>query len=335
VLGPPDPRIERLSALVTEHYVFPDVGRQVVAVLAEQVARGAYAGLDDEAFAAAVTVDLQSPNADLHLRLQHSRDELMEGEGELFDEEVYRSEMELDGFGIARVERLPGNVGLLDLRLLHSARWGGHAAVAAMNLVAHTDVLLIDLRRCRGGDPAMVALLCSYLFDDAVHLNDLYHRADDSTAQFWTLPYVPGSRFGGIKPLYVLTSSTTFSGAEELTYNLQQRGRATVVGEITRGGAHPVQAYRIDAHLRATVPIARAINPVSGTNWEGSGVTPDVEVPADRAFEEAYRVALEHVLALGPAGVRRAVHDEAEEALGPARGAPPEATAPVAAAATT
>ena len=321
--GPPDPRIERLSALVTEHYVFPDVGQQVVAVLAEQVARGAYAGLDDEAFAAAVTVDLQSANADLHLRLQHSRDELVEGEGELFDEEAYRSEMELDGFGIARVERLPGNVGLLDLRLLHSARWGGHAAVAAMNLLAHTDVLLLDLRRCRGGDPAMVALLCSYLFDDDVHLNDLYHRADDSTAQFWTLPYVPGNRFGGTKPLYVLTSSTTFSGAEELTYNLQQRRRATVVGETTRGGAHPVQAYRVDAHLRATVPIARAINPVSGTNWEGTGVTPDVEVPADRAFEEAYRVALEHVLALGAAGVRRAVHDEAEEALGPGAGRAP------------
>ena len=174
----------------------------------------------------------------------------------------------------------------------------------------------------------MVALLCSYLFDDDVHLNDLYHRADDSTAQFWTLPYVPGSRFGGTKPLYVLTSSTTFSGAEELTYNLQQRGRATVVGETTRGGAHPVQAYRVDAHLRATVPIARAINPVSGTNWEGTGVTPDVEVPAESAFQEAYRVALEHVMALGAAGVRRAVHDEAEEALGRVRGEPPGATAP-------
>jgi C-terminal processing protease CtpA/Prc len=198
-----------------------------------------------------------------------------------------------------------------------------------MNLLAHTDALIIDLRRCRGGDPAMVALLCSYLFDDDVHLNDLYHRADDSTAQFWTSPYVPGSRFGGTKPLYVLTSSTTFSGAEELTYNLQQRRRATVIGETTRGGAHPVRAYRVDAHLRATVPIARAINPVSGTNWEGTGVTPDVEVPAEGAFEVAYRGALEHVLALGADGVRRAVHAEAQEAFDRAQVEPGDATAPL------
>jgi C-terminal processing protease CtpA/Prc len=126
---------------------------------------------------------------------------------------------------------------------------------------------------------------------------------------------VPGPRFGGTKPIWVLTSSTTFSGAEELTYNLQQLGRAVVVGERTKGGAHPREGFTVHPHLEASVPVQRARNAVTGTNWEGTGISPNIEVPADSAFTEAYRRALEHVVAQPTAPGRREVIEEARTAL--------------------
>jgi C-terminal processing protease CtpA/Prc len=195
--------------------------------------------------------------------------------------------------GVARVEWLDGNIGLLQLRpVLFPPSIAGGELTAAMQLVARADALILDLRQTVGGEPGAVALLCSYLFDDEpVHLIDMYERDGDRTTQSWTLPYVPGARFGGTKPVYVLTSGTTFSGGEELAYDLQQHGRAVLVGERTRGGAHPRIGRRVHPHLEATIPTGRAIGPVSGANWEGVGVQPDIEVPAGQALERAHELA--------------------------------------------
>lgn len=308
-------QIDAVRALITEKYVFPDVATEITELLARRLADGAYADIEDEEpFAAAVLADLQSVNGDKHLRLRYREVEIPDRE-KFFDEAEYRAECELDGYGIAAVRRLAGNVGLLDLREMHMANVAGPALVAAMNILAHTDVLLIDLRRNGGGDPATVALLCSFLFDEPTHLNDIYSRPEDSTTQFWTLPYVPGPRFGGTKPIYVLTSGETFSGAEELANNLRELKRATLVGEVTRGGANPRGSDRVTAHLELTVPTGRAINPVSGTNWEGVGVKPHLEVPADEAFDVAYKSALQVVAGLGAEGYRRVVEKQAQEAL--------------------
>ena len=189
-----------------------------------------------------------------------------------------------------------------------------------MTLIASAGALLIDLRHCLGGDPDMVAMLCTYLFGrEPVHLIDVINRpAEDGTAevrQSWTMPFAPGRRFGPDKPVFVLTSGTTFSGGEELTYDLQQMGRATVVGERTRGGAHPVERFRIRRHLQATIPVARSRSPVSGGNWEGAGVLPDVAVPAGEALDAAYQRALGHVLSLGEDGAREETSAEARRAL--------------------
>lgn len=196
----------------------------------------------------------------------------------------------------------------------------GEAVAAAMTLIAPTDVLVLDLRRCLGGSPDMVAMVCSYLFGgEPVHLIDVIDRPSaDGTArvrQSWTMPFTPGRRFGPDKPVFVLTSGTTFSGGEELSYDLQQLGRATVVGERTRGGAHPVERFRIRPHLQATIPVARSLSPASGGNWEGTGVLPDVAVPAGEALGTAYRRALAHVLRLGDEGSRSETAAEARRAL--------------------
>src|SRR5262249_22574655 len=129
-----------------------------------------------------------------------------------------------------------------------------------------------------------------------VHLNSLYWRKGDRTEEFWTRKALDGKRYTG-KPVYVLTSARTFSGAEEFAYNLQSRKRATIVGETTGGGAHPGGVRPINDHFAMFVPTGRAINPVTGTNWEGTGVKPDVAVRADEALETAHALAVKTVLA--------------------------------------
>src|SRR5207253_8430372 len=158
--------------------------------------------------------------------------------------------------------------------------------------LADTDALIIDLRDNGGGQPRMVAYIASYLFDKRMHLNDLYERRTNSTQEFWTRD-VPGRKFGGTKPVYLLTSKRTFSGAEEFSYDLQSLGRATIIGETTGGGAHPTQQFRIDDRFVIGVPFARAINPITKTNWEGGRVASDVRVPAADALETARRLITE------------------------------------------
>jgi C-terminal processing protease CtpA/Prc len=165
----------------------------------------------------------------------------------------------------------------------------------------------------------MVALVTTYLFDqEIVHLNSLYSRHDEKTQQYWTLPYVPGSRFGGKKPVYVLTSNRTFSGAEEFTYNLKQLKRATIIGETTGGGANPGDWFSLTPHFAVFIPTGRAINPISQDNWEGGGVAPDIAVPQKEAFDVALLAALKVVSAeLGSAasGPLAQLSNEVQEAL--------------------
>ena len=136
----------------------------------------------------------------------------------------------------------------------------------------------------------MIALISSYLFDHPTHLNDNYDRKEDTTAQYWTMPFVPGVRLSD-KPAFVLTSKNTFSGAEEFSYNLKNLKRAMIIGETTGGGAHPTTGRRIDDHFMIQVPFARAINPISKTNWEGVGVEPDVPTKASEALDVATKLA--------------------------------------------
>jgi C-terminal processing protease CtpA/Prc len=219
----------------------------------------------------------------------------------------------LDNFGIRRVERLDGNVGYLDVRRVPVPANAGPAITAAMELVAGTYALIIDLRRNGGGSPEGVVLWCSYLLEEQpTHLNDIFHADTGETRQFWALPYVPGTRYVD-RPVYVLTSSHTFSGGEDFCYTLQALGRAELIGETTGGGAHPTRGFPISRAVHIGIPFARSINPVTGTNWQGTGVVPDVAVPEAQAYDVAYAKALRHVLAMDD--VPPPVADEAREAL--------------------
>ncbi|MEU2613014.1 S41 family peptidase [Micromonospora sp. NPDC007271] len=304
--------VEQAAKLVTEQYVFPDVAERIAAHLGDRLRAGRYANAaDPAALGALVTEDLQSVNSDLHLRLQHRATTVSEREEEP-DEEFWARQAVVTMGGVARVERLAGNVGLLDIRpALFPPQVAGDAMMAALRLLGGTDALLLDLRGNRGGSPDMVALLCGWFFAEPAHLHTMHDRAGKAR-QSWSAAYLPVPRYAPDKPVHVLTSAETFSGGEELAYDLQQLGRATVIGERSRGGAHPCVGHRIHPHLELTVPVARPSNPLTGTNWERCGVTPDVEVAAGAARDVAYRRALEALLATDP---QRPTADEAREAL--------------------
>ncbi|MET9600809.1 S41 family peptidase [Streptomyces sp. NPDC006459] len=269
---------------------FPRKAVAVDAAIRGRLAAGAYEGLDGPALCAAVTAHLQEVCPDKHLRLlwtdePQSLDPVDEDGGQAAFLALLRAENQ----GIRRVERLEGNIGLIEIGRIASATEGASAIGAAMQLVAHSSALVLDLRGCLGGLPEGAALWCSYFFpDDQVHLNDIYDRTSDTTRQFWTTGHLSGPRYLD-RPVHILTSGITFSGGEDVSYTLQAQGRAVVVGETTRGGAHPTARYPVSEHVLVTVPVARSINTVTGGNWEGTGVLPDVRVPAEQALETALK----------------------------------------------
>lgn len=293
--------IGRVRALVEQHYVFPSVADAVSAVLAEGLAEGRYPA-DPPALAAAITADLQSVNGDKHLRVLH-HDQAQPERAPGDDAEEYAAMAQWAGWtcgGVACAQRLDGNVGYLDLQpVLFPAAITGQVITAAMSLLAGTDALLIDLRRCLGGEPAAAAFIISYLWDhEPAQLTGLRDRGD-RLKQAWTLAYVPGLRFGKAKPAYVLTSAATFSGGEQVSYDLQRLGRAAIVGERTRGGANARQGFIVHPHLEATICVAASADPETGGNWEGTGVAPDIPADAASARDVAYRLALQAVIAAG------------------------------------
>ena len=315
--------VRSLSEKLKACYIFPDIAEEICTRLQKHHADGEYADITDGEFLAfALTMHLQEVNHDEHLWVRWHPEPLPDDDRPLrYNPEWVaerQQEARLGNYGLHKVERLPGNVGYLDIHYFHRPAWGGDTAVAAMNFLANVNALIIDLRKCTGGYPAMVALISSYLFgEESVHLGSIYWREEDVTQQYWTLPYVPGKRFAD-KPVYILTSKTTFSAGEGFAYDMRSRQRATLIGEKTDGGAHPGASYRLHSHFEVFIPVGRAINPISEANWEGSGVTPDVLVPQEQAFKVAYNMALQSVIAgLGeaPSGALKALAEEAQAAL--------------------
>ena len=315
--------VRSLSEKLKACYIFPDIAEEICTRLQKHHADGEYADITDGEFLAfALTMHLQEVNHDEHLWVRWHPEPLPDDDRPLrYNPEWVaerQQEARLGNYGLHKVERLPGNVGYLDIHYFHRPAWGGDTAVAAMNFLANVNALIIDLRKCTGGYPGMVALISSYLFgEESVHLGSIYWREEDVTQQYWTLPYVPGKRFAD-KPVYILTSKTTFSAGEGFAYDMRSRQRATLIGEKTDGGAHPGASYRLHSHFEVFIPVGRAINPISEANWEGSGVTPDVLVPQEQAFKVAYNMALQSVIAgLGeaPSGALKALAEEAQAAL--------------------
>jgi hypothetical protein len=286
--------IGELSKLMNDFYIFPEVAKTTSEHLNSQLAAGHFNQFKILAsFSEALTTEAQSINKDKHLLIRPSRPmEAKENSTEgMFERHMYQMAFDRSNAGgFKAAKKLEGNVGYFDIRSFANL-WAGKAYTDSyMQLVSTSDALIIDLRKNGGGDPAMVQYLCSYFFDKKVHLNSLYYREGDRTQEYWTLDKVDGEKMPDI-PLFVLTSEKTFSGAEEFSYNMQTQKRATLVGETTGGGANPVRFLRINEQIEVYMPIGKAINPITKTNWEGVGVIPEIKTAAKDALTKAHELA--------------------------------------------
>ncbi|MEP0546125.1 MAG: S41 family peptidase [Rhodothermales bacterium] len=286
---------DRIGTLLAERYVFADKGVEAGAYVRERIEAGAYDGVTEpDSFAAVLTRDLQHVTRDKHLRVRHRAPQ--QGPGgppdPLRERLSQRERNRAANLGIQSVEILDGNVGYLDLRFFPPEEDVREAYDAALRLLANVDALIIDERQHGGGSPSGIRYLTSYFFDAPTHLNSLHWREGDTenVEEFWTHTDIGGTPRPDL-PLFVLTSDYTFSGAEEFANNLKELGRATIVGETTGGGANPGGLMPAGQRFGVFVPVGRAVNPISGTNWEGVGVAPDVEVPAEDALDRALELA--------------------------------------------
>ena len=283
-------------ALLDSFYVFPDVAKRMGDSLRARNTRGAYDSYANAiSFSMKLNAEVRELSRDKHMGVNYSVRPIPPRPPTPIapspeDSARMRSQMDAMNCGFVKVEQLEGNVGYVKFNGFFDVDACAATASAAMNFVAGTRALIVDMRENGGGSPAMVAYVSSYLFSSRTHLNDLWERRSGKTEEYWTRDDVPGRRFGGEKPVYVLTSARTFSGAEEFSYNLKSLKRATIIGETTGGGAHPVSGHPIDEHFMMGVPFARAINPITRTNWESVGVEPDIKVPAADALATAQKL---------------------------------------------
>ena len=283
-----------LSQLMNDFYVFPEVAKKTGEHLMVQLNAGHFDEIKtNEAFATALTTSVQTVNKDKHMHIRPERPYVapMNTPERMIEEkldQLNRSRSANLGFNTVKI--LEGNVGYLDLRGFAGLESGKAITDAYMQLMAQTDAVIIDLSKNGGGSPRMVQYLCSYFFDEHLHLNSLYFREGDRTDEFWTLDEVGGTKMPDV-PLFVITSERTFSGAEEFSYNMQTQKRATLVGQTSGGGANPGGTMRINDNLTVFIPGGRAINPITKTNWEGTGVIPAIKTTPEDAFEKTHELA--------------------------------------------
>lgn len=291
-----------LARHLRSDYVFPDVGNTLADALTAKLAHGGYdQAVTAPALSEALTRDLREIGKDAHFRVRFapgyqpppSNDDKP---ADAAHAAMARRMVTQQGFGIGAVQRLPGNIGYLDVRGFGPTPLVADAYAAAMSLLSGTDALIVDMRRNGGGEPQSVTELASHLFaeGDVRHLNDLYSRTDGRTVSYRTNPKVAVHY---TRPVYVLTSRMTFSGGEEFAYDLQTQKRATLVGEVTGGGANPGDNVPLAEGIIAFIPTGRAINPVTKANWEHVGVHPDLVTSASDAMTIAYAASLKDVIA--------------------------------------
>jgi len=295
--------IDRIAVKLEKAYNDEKKGKALAERIRAKHKAGAYAGLTDPlVLADRITADLHGAVNDKHLRVNYSTMAVLQppddpAKLDLIEQEMKAASRKVNG-GFRKAEILPGNVGYVKIdSFLHPSQ-AGEAAEHAMAFVAGADALLFDLRDNGGGRPELVQLVLSYLFRASrpVHLNTVRKRENGSSTEYWTLPHVNGTRMPDV-PVYVLTSSRTFSAAEEFAYDLQALKRGIVVGETTGGGANPTFLEPLGDGFALLLPKEQAVNPHTGTNWEGVGVKPDMPVPASEALGKAYLDALGKLLA--------------------------------------
>lgn len=289
--------VEEICQLLDKHHIKPDVAYKCGKRIKSKLRQGAYDRLDQpEDFAMALTEDLRSVEFDWHLRVE-AGDPSRFAEVRDLDKKDARKKMEhkfrKGNFGFQKIEILHDVIGYLDLRVFVPTAVAEDTAAAAMKFLASADAIIIDLRKNLGGEGSMVDFLCSYFFKKRTLLSTLETR--ESKTKTWTRSKVPGDRMCG-KPLFILTSRHTASAAEAFAYTLKHHGKAKIIGEQTSGGGHTAFSVRVADMFNVVIPNGRTVHPNTGTGFNGVGVEPDMNVPAEKALTKARAEALKTIM---------------------------------------
>jgi hypothetical protein len=290
--------IDGLLQKLNSTYVLPDVAKKMEQSIRARQAKKEYdAVTSGKEFAKVLTDNLREVCKDGHLEVSYFPSGIpYDSEKPPVAEDVqrFREQGRRRNYQFKKVERLDGGIGLLQVDGFYPAEWIAETAEAAMLFLVNSEAIILDLRQ-NGGGASGGTLLCSYFLKEETHLEDFYNRPENKTREIWSYPIAAAARFAD-KDLYILTSRRTFSAPEMLAYDLQALKRATIIGETTGGGAHRTTVYRITDQFSASIPFSRSINPITKTDWEGTGVKPDVAVPANQALLTAHVLALKQAL---------------------------------------
>lgn len=291
--------IDTLIAKLNAHYVFPEQAQQVEGILRKHQREGRYDGITDgKQLAKQLSDDIRGVIHDKHMSVEVGNrpiplDDSMppppqtRAEWEKQVSPAVREKVLASNLGVEKVEHLSPKIGYLQIWTFGPTFLVSDKFAAAMNELADTDGLIIDLRNNGGGMGDSVSLLISYFVDERTRLNHTWERSTGITREYWTQDELDGKRYGGKKPVLILAGPNTKSAAESFVYQMQALKRATVIGERTWGGANASRPYRLSKHFAAFIPSRRSISPITHTNWEGTGVIPDVPAKVDDALAAA------------------------------------------------
>ncbi len=302
--------INRMGDLLEKNYVFPDKATAMKKMLLENLAKGSYYNMTLEGFATAVYKDLQAISPDRHMRVDVFPEKPQINNN---DPQGGRNNNPKKNNPFKKIEFLPGNVAWVVFDNFPNPALCDEYVVSVMNSIAGANAVIFDLRNNGGGSPLLVQLILSYLLEEKTHYNTVYNRMKNTTTEYRT--YKINTEFesesgtgpdnkdrklkgkvnisGLLKaPVYVLTAKRTFSAAEEFAYDIQSIKRGKIVGHATGGGSHQMNGFGIYGRIGMLIPYSRPVNPFTGTDWEGNGVKPDIEVDANDALKTAHTDAL-------------------------------------------
>lgn len=312
--------LDKVIGLVRNDYAVPSVGEQMARAVEAARKKGSYNSITSSmALADRLTDDLRAVSKDLHLKVIYKGNgfpglraqtrpalvpaptvtpapALAPAPGPVA--QVVRPRgagPAKSNFEYHEARWMPGNVGYLKISSFAAPdEMAADVRKAAMAFLRNTDALVIDLRGNNGGGPQ--PSLLGYFFNEAKLIGTEHFREGNRVEEKWTIP-AGQAAYGETKPVYILVDKDTFSAGESFAYNLQGLGRAKLVGEKTKGGARPSTMKAISDNFAMTLAFAYSKHAVTKTDWEGVGLKPDIEVPADKALDVAYRAALQDVQA--------------------------------------
>jgi hypothetical protein len=310
--------ITRMGDLLENNYVYPDKAKAMKTMLLENLGKGAYNNMSLEAFATTVYKDLQAIAPDRHMRVDVFPEKpTINNDGP----QPGRNNKPRKINPFKKIEFLPGNIAWVVFDNFPSPALCDEYVISAMNSIAGAGAVIFDLRNNSGGSPLLVQLLLSYLLEEKTLYNKVFNRVKNKTEEYRTYKITSGFEsesgigadgkedklkgkvdISGLKniPVYVLTARRTFSAAEEFAYDIQSIKRGTIVGHSTGGGAHAMNGYGVYGRIGMLIPYMRPINPFTETDWEGTGVKPDIEVNANDALKTAHLEALKKLRDAAP-----------------------------------